>query len=304
MLRAPEDEAAAKAALRASLAKGNITPAAGATAEVVPAAEVVAEVVEETDEEREEREAEEAEAAEAAAAAAGTEETAEQKAEREAKEKIEAKAKRKDDRMQARIDRAVADKKAAETEIATLKAQLAANPDAKLTKEEVQAQAEAIAAKKIADKELADVQAKFQETCDKLQAEAKKVDKDFDAKVTDMATDFGPIPSFMINVLAEMDNGAEVLAFVAADDEVAEKVYGHKNSPAKLTKALVDISNKLADAKKPARRQISKVPDPITPVTGSRVASNAITEADTKNMESYVAKRQRQMQEKRKLQGF
>ena len=108
----------------------------------------------------------------------------------------------------------------------------------------------------------------------------------------------------MINILDEFDNGGEVLAFIANDDEVAENVYSLQNRPAKMTKALVEISNKLAEAKKPPKKQISKVPDPITPVKGSRVTSTAITEADTKNMDSYVAKRQRMMLEQRKLKGF
>lgn len=298
MLRDAENEAGAaeaKAALRASLAKGNTTPAA----EVV-AAEPEGEEGEE-DEAGEEGEEEEAEAGEVDPPA---EETVEQKAEREAKEKIAAKAKRKDDRMQRRIDTAVAQAKTAEAEIARLKAQLEADPDKKLTAEEVESRAEAIAAKKVADREIADTQAKFQASCDKLQAEAKKVDKDFDAKVTDMATDFGPIPAFMINVLDDFDNGGEVLAFIANDDDLAEKIYSFKDRPARMTKELVEISNKLAEAKKKPKKQISKVPDPITPVKGSRVASTAITEADTKNMDNYVAKRQKQMLEKRQLKGF
>lgn len=294
MLRDADNENGApdpKAALRAQLAKGNITP---------PAAEVVPPVAEEG-EEGDEDDGEEDEEAEVVPPA---EETDEQKKEREAKEKIEAKAKRKDDRMQRRIDTAVAEKKAAETEIARLKAQLAADPDKKLTEEEVTTRAEALAAKKLAEKNMEDIQTKFNEACDKLQADAKKVDKDFDAKIADIATDLGPIPSFMIGVLEDFDNGGEVLAFIANDDEVAERVYGLKNSAAKMTKALVDISNKLAEAKKAPKKQISRVPDPGTPVQGRRVVSNVITEADTKNMDAYVAKRQRQIAEQRKLKGF
>lgn len=282
-----------KVALRAQLAKGNITPAADT---VTPPAE-------EEDEDGEEEEDEEGEEEEEIEEEAVVEETDEQKKEREAKEKIEAKAKRKDDRMQRRIDNAVAEREAAKTEIAKLKAQLAADPDKKLTAEEVETRAEAIAAKKVADKQLEDINIAFKAACDKLQADAKKIDKDFDTKIAGVAADFGPIPSFMINVLEDFDNGGEVLAFIANDDEVAENIYSFK-SPAKMTKALVDISNKLAEAKKPPKKQISKVPDPGTPVKGNRVVSNVITEADTKNMDNYVAKRQKQILEKRKLQGF
>lgn len=297
MLRDAENEGGTpdpKVALREKLAKGNIAPAAEA---------VIPDTTEGDDADPEEEE-EEDEGEEEAEVDPPVEETAEQKKDREAKEKIEAKAKRKDERMQRRIDNAVAEREAAKTEIARLKAQLEANPDKKLTPEEIETRAEAIAAKKVADKQLADIQTAFVESCDKLQAEAKKVDKDFDTKIGDIAADLGPIPSFMIGVLDDFDNGGEVLAFIAGDDEVAEKIWSLSKSPAKMTKALVDISNKLAEAKKPAKKQISKVPDPITPVKGSRVVSNVITEADTKDMDRYIAKRQAQMAEQRKLKGF
>lgn len=229
-------------------------------------------------------------------------ETEEQKKEREAKEKLEAKANRKQERMQRRIDKAVAAQRTAEAEIARLKAQLEANPDQKLTAEEIEAKAQALADKKAAEKEAKEIQAKFEAACDKLQKEANKIDKTFDDKIHELAEDIGPIPSFMIGVLEDMDNGGEVLAFIANDDELAEDIWSMK--PTKMTKKLVEISTKLADAKKPPKKQISKVPDPITPVKPNRQVSNTITEADTKNMDIYVTKRQRMMAEKRKAQGF
>lgn len=229
-------------------------------------------------------------------------ETEEQKKEREAKEKEAAKAQRKQDRTQRRIDRLVAEKKAAEAENARLKEQLAANPDQKLTAEEVEARAEALATKKAQDKELADLQAKFDADCEVLAKAATKVDKQFDDKINELAEDLGRIPSFMIGVLADMDNGGEVLAHIANDDELAEDIW--KARPTKMTKLLVEISTKLADAKKKPKKQISKVEAPGEPVKGSRVVSNMITEADTKNMDVYVAKRMKQMAEKRKAQGF
>jgi len=230
-------------------------------------------------------------------------ETEEQKKEREAKEKLEAKANRKQERMQRRIDKAVAAQRTAEAEIARLKAQLEANPDQKLTAEEIEAKAEALAAKKAAEKEAKEIQTKFEAACDKIQKEATKVDKDFNDKIYEIAEDIGPIPSFMIGVLEDMDNGGEVLAHIANDDELAEEIWALK--PTKMTKRLVEISTKLADAKKPPKKQISKVPDPITPVKPNRSnGSTTLTEADAKNMDSYVAKRQRMMAERRKAQGF
>lgn len=231
--------------------------------------------------------------------------TEEEKAAKEEADKIAAKAQRKQDRVQKRIDRLTADKAAAEAEVARLKAQLEADPEKKLTEEEIETRAEAKAAQKQAAKDLAEVQAKFEAACDKLQAEARKVDPEFDDKINDIATDVGPIPSFMIGVLEDLDNGGEVLAFIANDDELAERIYSLKTKPAKMTKELVDISNKLEAEKKKPKKQISKVPDPVKPVNGSRANnSTTITEADTKDIDTYVRKRQAQMLEQRKLKGF
>jgi len=229
-------------------------------------------------------------------------ETDEQKAEREAKEKLEAKATRKQERMQRRIDKAVAAQRAAEAEIARLKAQLEANPDQKLTAEEIETKAEALAAKKAAEKQAAEVQAKFEEACEKIQKAANKIDKEFDIKIHEIAADIGPIPSFMIGVLEEMENAGEVMAHIANDDELAEDIW--KMRPTKMTRTLVEISTKLADAKKPPKKQISKVPDPGTPVKGNRTVSNSLTEADAKNMEVYTRKRMAMIAEKRKAQGY
>lgn len=234
----------------------------------------------------------------------GKEETEEEKKVREAQEKQAAKAQRKADRMQRRIDENVAARKAAEAEVARLKAQLEANPEQKLTEEEVEAKAEALAAKRLAERQAKEMQEQFDAACEKLAKDASKIDKDFNVKINEIAEQFGPIPSFMIGVLEDFENGGEVLAYIANDDDIAEQIYSYKNKPAKLTKELVAISNQLIEAKKPKPKALSKVPDPVKPVGSTRVVSNVITEADTKNMESYVAKRQRQMMEKRKAQGF
>lgn len=226
-------------------------------------------------------------------------ETEDEKKAREVREKEEAKLQRKQDRMQRRIDKAIREKKEAEAEVKRLKEQLEANPDQKLTAEEIEAQAEAKAAKKLAEREMADLQVKFDKDCESLAKAANKIDKQFDNKINELADDLGPIPSFMIGVLADMDNGGEVLAYIANDDELAEEIWNSK--AAKMTRKLVEISAKLEEAKKPPKKQVSRVPDPITPVKTNRKVSNTITEADTKNMDEYVRKRQTQIAEARKL---
>lgn len=295
-LRDAENDAGAvdpKEKLRAEIAKGNLPTSA--------ASEVEGDTVKEDDDGEENKEGEEGDNEENNEGdGEKIEETEEQKKEREANEKIAAKAKRKEERMQRRIDEATAAAKSAKAELEAFKA---ANPDLKLTEEEVQSRAEKIAADKLAAKQAEDIQIKFNDTCARLMRDAIKVDKDFDVKVHEMADQFGPIPTFMIGLLDDIDNGAEVLAHLANDDDAAEKVY-NLHSPAKMAKEITLLSIKLADAKKPPKKHISRVPDPVAPVTGNRSVSTTITEADTKNMEVYAAKRRAQQEAARKARGY
>jgi len=234
------------------------------------------------------------------------EEKAAKEAEKKAAEKAAAKAQRKQERMQRRIDEATAAAKAARDELAAFKA---ANPDSKLSEEEVEAKAEAKAAEKLAAKKLEELTQQFNETCEKLQKEATKIDKEFYEKIVDISEQFGPIPSFMIGILDDVDNGGEVLAHIANDDDLAEKLWklSKDGKNAKLTKEIVTISDKLeADKKAKTKKQISKVPEPIKPVGASRSTSTVITRADTRpeNMDNYVAKRRAQMEANAKAKGF
>ncbi len=230
------------------------------------------------------------------------EETAEAKSAREAKETETDKEKRKQERIQKRIDKAVAGQRAAEAEVVKLREQLAANPDKTLTEEEIQRRADAIANEKVAAKELERAQVDFNKACDKLQDAAVKLDKEFTPKVVAMADELGPIPSRVIGILDDLDNGAEVLKFMVDDIDEAEKIYDLKDKPERLAIALVRISDKLAAAKKPAPRQISKVPDPPEQVNGSRVRSSTITGKES--TEEYIRKRTQQREELKKQRGY
>lgn len=288
-----------KAKLRAEIAKGNLPKVEG---EVEKKEEEKEDDKEDDEEEKDEEESDDDKEEDDKDK---VEETDEEKTEREKNEKVAAKAQRKQDRMQRRIDDAIAAKAKAEEKVADLERQLAADPDKTLNADEIKRQAKAMADEAIAAKELETLNANFKKDCDDLAKAATKVDKDFNDKVNDMAETFGPIPSFMIGVLKDLDNGGEVLAFIANDEDVAEKIYGFK-SLARMTKEIVEISTKLSDAKKPKKKEISKVPDPGTGVKHHRVQSTVITEADTKpgNMDSYVAKRRKQIEEQKKVRGF
>ena len=231
------------------------------------------------------------------------EETAEEKVAREAKESEDAKNRRKEERIQKRIDKAVAAQKVAEAEVLKWKTLAEAKPDdEKLTKEEVEARAEAIAAEKIAKSELYNLQKEFNKNCDKIQESAIKADKDFYPKVQALAAEIGPLPTPMMNVLFDLDNGADVLVYLANDVDEAERIYDLQNKPAKLGIALSKIADKLAEEKKPKPKKISEVPDPMKPVNGNRVQTTQITSKDTTpdGMENYVRKRQLQMEQRRK----
>lgn len=284
--------------LREQLAKGTVT------IDKVP--DVVAKEADADEVDEDEEEIEEEAEAEAEEDGGKVEETEEEKTAREAKEAEASKTKRSQERIQKRIDKAVAGQKAAEAELLKLKQQLEANPDKKLTEEEVQSRAEAIAAEKVAAKEMERVQLEFNKACDKLQDAANKLDDKFDIKVRAMAEELGPIPTRVINIISDLDNGAEVLKFLVDDIDKAEEIYDLNNRPEKLAIALVRISDKIEAAKAPKPKPISKVPDAVKPVNGTRVHSTAITGNDTKpeNMDSYVRKRQQQKEALRKERGY
>ena len=239
--RENDDGSDPRAKLRAEIAKGNLPEGQAVIKE--------GEADGEKDEEGEEGDDEENDDGEGEKPEEKPEEelTEEEKAAKAEADKLVAKAKRKEDRVQKRFNELTAAKATAEAEVARLKAQLEADPEKKLTEEEIETRAEAKAAQKQAAKDLAEMQTKFEAACDKLQADARKVDKDFDDNINDIATDVGPIPSFMIGVLEDLDNGGEVLAFIANDDELAERIYGLKTKPAKMTKELVEISNNFVE---------------------------------------------------------
>jgi hypothetical protein len=251
--------------------------------------------LEETEEEEEEETTEENEEEK-------EEETVEEKTAREAKEVAEAKAARKDARIQKRIDTAVAAQKKAEAEVVALKAQLEANPDQKLTEAEVIARAEAIANEKITQANMERLQLEFNKTCDKLQEDAIKLDKEFTPKVVAMTNELGPIPSRIIGILADIENGAEVLSLMANDIDEAEKLYDLKDKPEKLTIAIVRMADKLAEAKKPKVKPLSKVPNQGEQIKPSRVNSNTITGKES--TEDYIRKRVAQREELKKVRGY
>ncbi len=237
-----------------------------------PEADVVEEKVDEAEEKIEEHEATEEELKEAKAEA----DTAAAKA-----------------KIQKRIDKEVAKRKAVEAERDELKRKLEAKPDADkaLTEEDVETRAERKAAEK-------DAQREFVKACNRVADAALKVDKEFTKKVDSMAEEIGPIPGHMIGILDDLDNGGEVLSHLANNVDEAEEMY--KFPPIKMGVELAKLATKLEKAKIKVK-PISKVPAPNEGVGGNnRQGTPQITAADDRlSVSDWIAKRNKEVEAKR-----
>jgi len=189
-------------------------------------------------------------------------ETSEEKQEELETAKAEAKTTAEKARIQRKIDKEVAKRKTLEEELAAVKKELA---DAKEGKEgkydddEVEKRASVKAEAKAAERE-------FVQASNRLADAAEKIDKDFIKKIKAIAEDVAPIPGHMIGILDDLDNGAAVLANLADDVDEYERIIAL--NPTKAAVELSKISNKITTGAKPKAKELSKVPDPITPLGG------------------------------------
>ncbi len=207
-------------------------------------------------------------------------------------EKHEAKTAKEKERIQKRIDKEVAKRKVLETELADLKAQLAAKSSEdgiKFTKEDVEAEAIKLAEQKINERE-------FTNACNRLADGAKKLDKDFDKKIQALSEDVAPLPGYMIRILYENENnyGSNVLVHFANNPDIYEDIY--TLDEVKMARAIDKIANKLLAETKAKPKQISKVPPPNEPINGA--AKTPINLSDKEPMEDWIAKRNRQVAER------
>lgn len=242
--------------------------------------------------EPEEKEEKEVEAKEAETEEAEAEiETAEAEVEDLKAEKADAKTPQEKDRVQRRIDRAVAKQAAAERRVKELEAELAAakGDGTKFTVEDVQKEAKRIAAK---DR----LQEQFDEACERLGTAAVKADKDFDKKVKLMSDDIGPIPTAMIGILDDLDNGGSVLSYLTNNIDETENIY--KLSPARMAVSLAKLSNKLIAEAKPKPKAVSKVPAPNEPINSNNRGNNVVLH-DKMSDADWIEQRQRDVAQKR-----
>lgn len=236
--------------------------------------------------------ANEAAAAEAEAAKEQIEEH-EETEEELAAAKEAAKTDREKDKFQKRIDREVAKRKDLERQLKEANAKLAADPDKEnvLTEEEVEKRAEEKATAKQLRRE-------FEQASDRLFKAAVKNDKEFQTKINALADDIGFIPSHMIGILDDLDNGGDVLVYFTGNPDEAQEIY--EMSPAKAAVKLAKLSTKLETAAKPKPKEISKVPDPAETIRGGNKSPDVLPKNPTQNMADFVRIRAKQVEERRK----
>jgi hypothetical protein len=165
-----------------------------------------------------------------------------------------------------------------------------------LTEEEVRRQA-----RELADQTL--TQREFDKAQEKLIEDATKVDKTFMSKVRDLAAEVAPLPEFFIGALNDIDNGGEVLNYLTDNPDDYEDLL-KKNSPMKVMKGLLEISNKLIEAKKPKPKKISNAPEPAKAPKGSGKNLDTLPAKPTDNMAEYIRVRNAQDRAKRESQGY
>lgn len=203
------------------------------------------------------------------------------------KEKKDATTDKEKERVQKRIDRLSAKTKSLEAENDQLKKQLEASKEGKetFTEEDVQARAKLIATEEVDRREFANM-------CSSLEKGASKLDKDFGNKIDEVTKEAGKIPSQMISVLHDLDNGAQVLVYFSNDVDEYERV---KNlSLTKMSSEVTKISLKLAEPVKP--KVLSKVPPPIDPIRSGKKVDGVLR--DNEPMDDWVAKRNAQVKKR------
>lgn len=203
-------------------------------------------------------------------------------------EKAAAKTAAEKQKIQKRIDREVSKRKALETELNNVKAQLAAKEtgEGKFTEKDVETKSEELANQKLAERD-------FNNACSRLQKAATKLDKDFPDKIKELADDIAPIPGAMIGILDDLDNGGLVLSHFTTDPDEYERIISL--NPTKMAVELTKLSEKLS---KPKPKPLSKVPAPNEPVGGGARIETPLS--DKEPMADWVAKRNRQVEERRK----
>lgn len=183
--------------------------------------------------------------------------------------KLELKQEKKIERLEKKIAREAQKRREAEKELAALKKK-AEGTETTLTEDDVEKRSEAKAQEKQLLKEF---NAAVDKLADGAQKHLKMKTKEFDELAKEVTEELGAIPSQIIGILDDLDNGPIVLAHLFKNVDEAEEIYKLKDRPAKLGLELAKLSTKLAT---PKPKKISQVPDPIEPLGGKPVQSDRL----------------------------
>lgn len=219
-------------------------------------------------------------------------EESEDEEDKEKEEKIEddpEKLKKTIERLQKRVNKKTGNERQLKKELQDAQEQLAkkvAEGEVVLTEEDVEKRALSKAQQIAAQNE-------FDKTCNLLADQAKKIDKNFDDKIKELAEEVSPIPGPMIGMLGDLDNGGAVLNYFTDNPEEYEEVIGL--SLAKQALRLSKLSEKLTPKK--AKKELSKVPAPNKPIKPSNNTDTPLLDSD--DMDTWVRKREAQLERKR-----
>jgi chromosome segregation ATPase len=202
------------------------------------------------------------------------------------------------ERAQRRAGKTAAERDENKKLVAELKASLEAKlneGEQPLTEAEVNRRAKEMATNELTQRE-------FDRAQEKLIEEATLIDKTFMSKVRDLAAEVAPLPEFFIGALNDIDNGGAVLNYLTDNPDDYEDLL-KKNSPMKVMKGLLEISNKLFEAAKPKIKKISNAPEPAKALKGNNRNPDALPAKPTDNMAEYIRIRNAQDRAKREAQG-
>jgi len=206
--------------------------------------------------------------------------------------------KKKLERAQRRAGKTASERDENRKKVKELEAALAAKLEEgtqPLTEEEVNRRARELANQDLTVRE-------FNAAQDKLIADATAIDKNFMSKINELAQDVAPLPEFFIGALNDLDNGGEVLNFLTDNPDDYENLL-KKPNPMRIMKGLVDISNKLLEAKKPKPKKVSNAPEPAGKLKGSTKSPDQMPIDPTKDMEGYIRVRAAQDKARREARG-
>lgn len=216
-----------------------------------------------------------------------------EKKELTAEQKSIAKLERTVERLQKRVGKTVGERDEIRKQLGDAQKQLNAKvADGEgLTEEEVTRRAKVLATQLNTEQQFEDAQKK-------IIREATKIDKDFTKKVNEMADEIAQIPSYMVGILDDLENGGAVIAYLVNNVEEYEDI--HTLSPVRMATKLSKLSEKLIEEAKPKPKKISKVPAPLDSVKGGSQSPNVLPADPTKNMEKFIAVRKEQVEQRRK----